>query len=116
MKNCIDSNGRISQMVRKGDIIYFSGQIPNDVSADIKGQATEVLSRIDEMLVAQGGSKTDLVQVQVWLQHTSDFAGFTEAWDAWVDKDQPPARATCGADLISGARGVRIEVIATAHL
>ncbi|CUI32355.1 RidA family protein [Cognatishimia activa] len=112
----IDSNQRMSQVVRAGNMVWLAGQIPNDPSADIQGQTTEVLERIDQILQEEGGSKSNLVSVQIWLHDLGDFAGMNQAWDAWVDQENTPARATCGAALASAGRGVKIEVIATAWI
>ena len=105
---------RMSQAVRAGDMVYLAGQIPDDRTADITGQTAETLGKIDELLAKMGGSKSDLVSVQVWLSDMSDFTGMNIAWEAWVDPDTPPARATAGVALASP--GVRVEVIATAYI
>lgn len=54
--------------------------------------------------------------MQVWLHDMEDFAGMNAVWDAWVDQENPPARATGGIALASAPSGVRIEIIATAYL
>ena len=83
----------MSQAVRAGDIVYLAGQIPDDRTADITGQTAETLGKIDALLAEMGGSKSDLVSVQIWLSDMTDFAGMNAAWEAWVDPDNPPARA-----------------------
>jgi len=110
----IGSNHRMSQVVRSGDTVWLAGQIPDDVKAGVKAQTAEVLERIDRILQSLGGSKSDLVSVQIWLNDLADIQQMNLAWDDWVDPENPPARATCGAALVSAGRGVRIEVIATA--
>lgn len=112
----INSNARMSQIVRTGQTIWLAGQIPEDTAAGIAGQTREVLDRIDTMLQGLGGSKSNLVSVQIWLNDLADFAGMNAVWDAWVDPQNTPARATCGVALASAGRGVRIEVIATASI
>ena len=112
----INSNNRMSQVVRAGNIAWLAGQIPQDTSADIKGQTREVLDNIDAILQNLGGSKANLTQVQIWLETLDDVAGMNAVWDDWVDPAHPPARATCAVGLVSAKRGVRIEVLATAAL
>lgn len=109
-------NTRMSQAVRAGDTIYLAGQIPDTRDAGIAAQTTETLGKIDALLAEMGGSKSDLASVQVWLHDMADFAGMNAAWDAWVDPENPPARATGGVALASAPSGVRIEIIATAYL
>ena len=109
-------NHRMSQAVRAGDMIYFAGQIPDQRDADIVAQTTETLGKIDTLLAELGGRKSDLASVQVWLHDMEDFAGMNAAWDAWVDQENPPARATGGIALASAPSGVRIEVIAAAYI
>lgn len=103
----------MSQAVRAGGFVYLAGQIPDDRSSGIVGQTTETLGKIDNLLAELGLSKTDLVSMQVWLSDIRDFGGMNEAWEAWVDRQKPPTRATAGVDLAS--QGVKIEIIAVAY-
>ncbi|MCE8526063.1 RidA family protein [Ruegeria pomeroyi] len=105
---------RMSQAVRAGDMVYFAGQIPDDRTADIMGQTAETLGKIDALLTEMGGTKSDLVSVQIWLSDMTDFAGMNIVWESWVDSENPPARATAGVALASP--GVRVEIIAIAHI
>lgn len=105
---------RMTQAVRAGDCVFLAGQIPDDRTADIIGQTTETLGKIDALLAEMGGTKSDLVSAQVWLSDMNDFAGMNIAWEAWVDPENPPARATAGVALASP--DVRVEIIAIAHI
>lgn len=105
---------RMSQAVRAGDMVYPAGQIPDDRTSGITGQTAETLGKIDALLAEMGGSKSDLVSVQIWLRDMADFAGMNAAWEAWVDPDNPAARATAGVALASP--GVRVEIIAIANV
>ncbi|UWQ79714.1 RidA family protein [Leisingera sp. S132] len=105
---------RMSQAVRAGDMVYLAGQIPDRRDSDITAQTAETLGKIDAILAELGGSKSDLVTIQVWLRDMAEFAGMNTAWDDWVNPASPPARATGGASLASA--GVKVEMIATAYL
>lgn len=105
---------RMSQAVRAGDSVFLAGQIPDDRTADVVGQTAETLGKIDALLAEMGGAKSDLVSVQVWLSDMNDFAGMNIAWEAWVDPENPPARATAGVELASA--GVRVEIMAVAFI
>jgi enamine deaminase RidA (YjgF/YER057c/UK114 family) len=113
MLNRFEPGPRMSEAVRVGDIVFLAGQIPEDLSADIAVQTRQVLANIDAVMAGLGGSKADLASVQVWLSDMSDFAGMNAEWDAWVDKANPPARATGGVAL--ARPGMRVEMIAVAR-
>lgn len=100
----------MSDAVRVGNLIYLAGQIPEDLSGGIGSQTRQVLDAIDAVMARFGGSKSDLISVQVWLSDMTDFQGMNAVWDAWVDQDNPPARATCGVAL--ARPGMRVEMIA----
>ena len=104
---------RMSEAVRIGDIVFLAGQIPDDLSAGIEGQTRQVLAALDGVMAELGGTKADIASVQVWLADMADFGGMNAAWDAWVDRDAPPARATCGAAL--ARPGMRVEMVAVAR-
>ncbi|KUJ77162.1 RidA family protein [Ruegeria profundi] len=104
---------RMSQAVCIGDIAFLAGQVPNDLTGDINAQTREVLDKIDAVMAELGGSKADIASVQVWLSDMADFQGMNAVWDAWVDPEHPPARATGGVPL--ARPGMRVEMIVTAR-
>lgn len=105
---------RMSHAVRIGDILFLAGQVPSDLSGDITAQTRAVLDKVDAVMAELGGSKADIASVQVWLSDMVDFQGMNAVWDAWVDPDNPPARATCGVAL--ARPGMRVEMIAVARV
>ena len=109
----LDPGPRMSEAVRAGGLVFLAGQIPEDLTGDITAQTAEVLACIDEVLARIGCSRADLVSVQVWLADMSDFAGMNAVWDAWVDRGNPPARATGGVAL--ARPGMRVEMVAVAR-
>lgn len=102
----------MSEAVILGDIVFLAGQVPDDLTADIRIQSQQVLANIDAMLGRLGGTKADIASVHVWLANMGDFAGMNAVWDAWVDSDNPPARATGGIAL--ARKGMRVEMIVMA--
>ena len=110
----LDPGRRMSDAVRVGNLIYLAGQIPDDLSADIGVQTRQVLDAIDAVMARFGGSKSDLISIQVWLSDMADFPGMNAVWDDWVDQENPPARATCGVAL--ARPGMRVEMVAVASL
>lgn len=110
----LDPGPRMSEAVCVGGIAFLAGQIPDDLTGGITVQTREVLANIEAVLSRLGGSKADLVSVQVWLADMADFQGMNAAWDAWVDGPNAPARATGGVAL--ARPGMRVEMVAVARM
>ncbi|RUS60784.1 RidA family protein [Pseudorhodobacter sp. E13] len=105
----LDPGPRMSEAVCAGGLAFFAGQVPDDLTADITVQTRQVLDNVDAVAARLGGSKADIASVQVWLADMADFQGMNAVWDAWVDKANPPARATGGVAL--ARPGMRVEMI-----
>ena len=60
-----------------------------------------------------GCTKADLASVQVWLNDIGDIGTMNAVWDEWVDRNNPPARATGGVRLARA--GMAVEMIAIAQ-
>ncbi|MDR5758625.1 RidA family protein [Caballeronia sp. LZ035] len=111
----IDTNQRMSRVVKAAGLVFVGGQTSADPTPDIKLQTAKVLEKIDGFLEKAGIDKTRLVSAQVWLSDIArDFAGMNEVWDAWVPEGCAPARATVQAQLASPTLLVEIAVIASA--
>lgn len=109
----LDPGTRMSAAVEAGNLIFLSGQVPDDLEADIVTQTEQVLGKIDGILARLNSDKSHLVSAQIWLADMkSDFSGMNSVWDRWIDPKNPPARATGGADL--ARPGIRVEIIAVA--
>jgi enamine deaminase RidA (YjgF/YER057c/UK114 family) len=109
----IEKGNRMSQAVVHGDIVYLAGQVADDPKADIKGQTQSVLGKIDALLSKAGSSKAKLLSATIYLSDMRNFGGMNEVWDAWVDKNATPARATVGALLARPEFLVEIMVVAS---
>jgi enamine deaminase RidA (YjgF/YER057c/UK114 family) len=109
----IDSNQRMSRVVKANGFVFVGGQTAADRSQDIKGQTTQVLAKIDGFLAAAGIDKTRLVSSQIWVANIErDFAGMNEVWDAWVAPDCAPTRATVESKL--ALPDILVEITVTA--
>lgn len=104
---------RMSAAAQIGDIIFLAGQVPDDLTSDVATQTRQVLTNIDRVLETLGCTKSDLASVQVWLNDIADIGTMNEIWDEWVDRDNPPARATGGVRL--ARPGMAVEMIAVAR-
>lgn len=103
--------GLMHLAVRHGDTLYLAGIVADDLDADMAGQTRDVLAQLDELAVAHGLSRNDVLSATLYITHMADKPAMNEAWKAFFDPAHLPTRATIGvADL--GPR-VRIELVAT---
>jgi enamine deaminase RidA (YjgF/YER057c/UK114 family) len=108
----IDQSGRRSRALVHNGIAYTAGQVPDDMTLDIAGQARQVLTKIDDLLKQAGTDKSRVLTAQVWLGTMEDFAGFNAVWDAWVVRGQTPTRC-CGKVEMNNP-SCRVEILVTA--
>jgi enamine deaminase RidA (YjgF/YER057c/UK114 family) len=109
----IGAGARMSKAVVHGDTVYTAGQVADRTKGgSVKEQTREILGLIDAILAETGGDKSKILSATIYL---SDIATFTEmngVWDEWVDKANPPARATVEAKLVAPDYKVEIAVVA----
>jgi enamine deaminase RidA (YjgF/YER057c/UK114 family) len=103
---------RYSEVVVHQGTAYLSGQVPEDASADIRGQMRQVLRCIDTLLESVGSDKSRLLSAQVFLRDLTDYSAMNELWDAWLPPGCAPARACIQAPLADPAW--RVEILVTA--
>jgi 2-iminobutanoate/2-iminopropanoate deaminase len=102
----------LSPGVRVGDIIYVSGQVALDV-ADITGQATSVLKKVQAVVEAADTTMAKVDKCTVFLTRQSDFPAMNEVWRTFFPKD-PPARTTVIVAALARAEFL-IEIECIAH-
>ncbi len=97
---------RIGKAARWSDAVVVNGLIflAGHVAEETRGQSVlvqtqEVLAQIDDTLAQAGASKADLASVTIYLADMAGFDEMNQAWDAWVDRENPPARATVESRL-----------------
>jgi enamine deaminase RidA (YjgF/YER057c/UK114 family) len=103
---------RMSQAVIHDHTVYLAGQVADDTNEGVAGQTRQVLAAIDALLAEAGSDRTKILTATVYLADISTFAEMNSAWDAWVAKEHPPARATVEAKLAAPPYKVEIQVIA----
>lgn len=108
----IDQNHRRSRAVVCNGFVFTAGQVPDDMTLDIAGQAGQVLAKIDELLAEAGTDKSRAISAQVWLGTRDDLAGFNAVWDAWVVPGATPARICGRVDMNNPACRVEVQVVA----
>jgi enamine deaminase RidA (YjgF/YER057c/UK114 family) len=93
-------------------LVFLSGQVADNPKADVKGQTEDVLRKVDALLAKAGTNKSKLISAQIFVTDIRNFAAMNSAWDAWVDPNNAPARATIEARLASPELLVEIMVVA----
>ncbi|HMK88112.1 MAG TPA: RidA family protein [Methylocystis sp.] len=109
----IGAGARMSKAVAHGDTLFTAGQVANKTKgASVTEQTTEILALIEEILAEAGSEKAKILSATIYLSDISTFAEMNAVWDAWVDKANPPARATVEARLVAPDYKVEIAVVA----
>lgn len=107
----IESGPRMSQAVIHGDMVYLAGQV-GPTGDTVAAQTQSALAEIDRLLAIAGSDKSRILSATIWLADIGDFAEMNSVWDVWVDKANPPARATGEAKLAAPKYKVEIIIVA----
>ena len=105
---------RLSEMAVCNGVAWLAGQVPEDATADIRGQTAQVLAAVDRLLAEAGTDKSRILMAQIFLADLTDFAPMNEVWDDWVVPSQTPPRATVSARLAKPEWKIEIVVTAAA--
>lgn len=100
----------MSQSVVHGDTVYLSGQVGEGDS--VSEQCASALAKVDHWLAVVGTDKSRVLSVTVWLASMDDFDEMNVAYEAWIDPENPPARAAGEARLAREALRVEFLVVA----
>lgn len=100
-----------SRAVVHGGTIYLSGIVGDDKTASMKDQTANILEKIDALLAEVGSNKSRILSAVVYLADMDQKDGMNEAWMAWMDSQNPPARAAVGTTLTPGTL---VEIMVTA--
>src|SRR5580658_4854937 len=93
---------RLSQIAVVGDLIFLAGQVPDAAAGrECADQARQVLEKIERYLAEVGSSKSNLVQVTVYLADLKYLNDFNRIWDEWIPAGYTPARACVHAALVN---------------
>lgn len=104
---------RMSQIVVHGHTVYLAGQVALEApGAPVAEQTHDILQRIDQYLEEAGTNKSNALAATIWLSDMDTFQEMNEVWDAWIDPDNPPARACVEARL--AAPQFTVEIMLTA--
>lgn len=107
-----ESKAILSSAVEYGDTVYLAGLTADDQSKDAKGQAAQILATIDRLLALCGSNKSKILTATIWVSDIRNRALMNEAWTAWVDAKNLPARACVESKMADPNCLVEIMVVA----
>ena len=107
-----DPSPILSRAVEYNGMVFVAGLTADDYSLDIKGQTEQVLADIDRALAACGTNKSKILSATCYISDMRNKPGMDEAWLAWVDSKNLPARATVQVGLGNPTTLIEIMVIA----
>jgi len=107
--------GAYSPIVRAGDFLYVSGQVPRDpvtgeMGDDVASQTRGVLRNLQRVLGYAGAGLADVVSVTAYLATIEDWDAFNTVYREHFDVPFP-TRTTVGA----GLHGFLVEISAVAY-
>jgi enamine deaminase RidA (YjgF/YER057c/UK114 family) len=96
---------RMAQVVAGATTIHIAGQVADDRKTGIEDQTRQVLAKIDALLAEAGGKKSNLLAVNIFLPHITDF----DECDAPPDMRMRRAPKASQRDRDSADSGNRIR-------
>jgi len=109
--NRYQKSARMSQAVVNNGVAYLAGQVASGES--VAAQTSGILEKVEGLLAAVGSDKQSLLSATIWLTSMDDFAEMNDVWDAWVDSDNPPARACVESPRLATPE-FQVEIMVTA--
>ncbi len=106
------SDARLSRVVTHNGIAYLAGLTADNRSATMKAQTEEILKKIDGLLTLVGSDKSRLLSAMVYVADMRLKPQMDEAWTAWIDPKDTPARACVETRLGTPDTLVEIMVVA----
>ena len=106
--NAPEAIGPYSQAIRKGNLVFLSGQIPLDPNTmklvdGIEAQIKQVFENLNQVIKAAGANFDDVTKLNIYLTDLSHFTLVNEIMKAYFTEPFP-ARAAIGvASLPKGS-------------
>lgn len=95
----IESNHRMSKVVKHNGTLYLCGQTASDPEWDITEQTQRCLDKVEALLIENGSDRNKLLSVTIYVRDMKDFAAMNAVWDAWIADYEKPARACVEARM-----------------
>lgn len=87
-----------SRAVEHDGLVYTVATAKNK-SGDLYQQTKDTLAQIDVNLSDAGSNKSLILRATVYITDMKNKPEMDRAWDAWVDRANPPQRACVGTQL-----------------
>lgn len=89
-----DPKGHYSSAIAHGGLLYVSGQLPVDPSDQtipdtIEAQTDLVLAKLEQILAAAGSTKTDVIQVRVYVSNVGLWSRVNDRYAAFFGTHKP---------------------------
>lgn len=108
----LEPGQRFNQIVVYNGLVYLAGQVARGTDGTVFGQTQAILAKIDGLLAQTGTDKSRILSAMIWMTDISGCKDMNRAWDAWLDKDNMPVRATVQSRLVADDVTVEIQVTA----
>ncbi len=93
--------------------VVYTVAVAAEKPSSLYEQTRGALARIDQNLADAGSHKSLILSATVYITDISQKDEMNRAWDAWVDRANPPQRACIGASLEGHDL---VEIVITAAL
>ena len=104
---------RMSKIVIHRGTVYTCGQTAADAGDCVTKQTEACLAKVDALLQQAGTDKSHALNAMIWLKNIDrDFKSMNGVWNAWVDPDNKPTRATVEGAMARPSILVEIQVTA----
>jgi 2-iminobutanoate/2-iminopropanoate deaminase len=104
--------GPYSSIVRAGDFLIVSGQVPlvdgRKVDGGVAAETKQVMANVATQLATKGATLNDVVKTTCFLTDMENFAVFNDAYVAALG-DHRPSRSTVEVSALPGDFAVEIE-------
>ncbi|MBT8046722.1 MAG: RidA family protein [Pontiella sp.] len=110
--------GPYNQAVKRGNLLFTSGQIPIDpltgelVEGGIREQTIQVLENLKAVVEAAGTSLDNAIKTTVFLADMKDFPVLNTIYAEYFGEDNAPARSTVQVAALPKGSLVEIELVA----
>ena len=109
--------GQFSHVVKKGNIVFISGQTATEAAAagnlDPADQACEIFAYLKSAVEAAGGNMSDICKINLFLTDGSQIPAIIEVRPQFFDRPYPAATLVTVNSLIRRELVMEIEAIAT---
>jgi 2-iminobutanoate/2-iminopropanoate deaminase len=99
-----------SVATRWGDLLFISGQVPDDTSQDIAGQTEQVMEKLLAIMTEAGTGFEHALKATCFLTDITEFQRFNDVYRRYVGEEKP-ARSTIECKLAGPDFKVEIDMI-----